>query len=116
MSPFITTNAGMHFDHSHRILHSHNVINVHPAHYGWPCTNNGKYSVGVYCIISYKSGLLPQMPECTVKGVDCNEHSHNVIRIQNVHPAHYGWPCTKNGQYSMGVYSVISYISASLIN
>jgi len=25
------------------------------------------------------------------------EHSHNVIRIQNVHPAHYGWPCTNNG-------------------
>ena len=24
------------------------------------------------------------------------EHSHTVIRIQTMHPAHYGWPCTNN--------------------
>ena len=44
------------------------------------------------------------------------EHSHTVIRIENTHPAHYRWPCTKNGQYSMGVYSIISYKSGLLYN
>jgi len=25
------------------------------------------------------------------------EHCHIVIRLQKSHPAHYGWPCAKNG-------------------
>jgi hypothetical protein len=35
------------------------------------------------------------------------EHSHNIIRTAKAHPANYGWPGAKNGQYSVGVYSII---------
>jgi hypothetical protein len=48
-------------------------------------------------LFSMQKGSIAARLTNLAAGRDRVEHSHNVIRIQKPHPAHYEWPCANNG-------------------
>jgi hypothetical protein len=69
--------------------HAPTMVNIQ-----WGLTINCNYTKE---IANFHTLILCSIRVCIHKRQDRVEHSHNVIRIQKAHPAHYGWPCANNG-------------------